>query len=307
MSSHTHDHSHPHEHGHDHHHDHATGTSDARLKAAFAITALFMVVEVIGGIYSGSLALIADAGHMLTDAGALGLALYAAAVSRRPADALRTYGYGRARVLAAFVNGILVLGVAVWIAIEAVRRVAQPLPILAGTMLVVASAGLAVNVIAYFILSGGRDLNTRAALIHVIGDLLASVAAIAAALIILATGWVLADPLLSVVVAILIFRSGWLISRESAHALLEGSAMSFDTQRIVDVVRAAVPAVRDVHHVHSWTVGPDQPHVTLHVRVQAGTSPDQVILSVSQALAAGVGVSHVTVQVEFDECGDPSH
>ena len=204
----------------DHDHDHATG---ARLRWALVLTSVFMVLEVAAGFWSGSLALLADAGHMLTDSAALGLALFAVVVSRRPPDARRTYGYGRMRVLAAFINGLALLVIAAWIVIEAVRRLDSPVEILAGPMLAVAFAGFVVNVIVYLTLRGGTDLNTRGAMAHVLGDLLGSVAAIAAAAIILATGWTRADPLLSIVVAALIVRTGWHVTRESGHALLEGS------------------------------------------------------------------------------------
>lgn len=234
--------------------DHAVAASDTRLKWALGLTAGFMGLEVFAGLWSGSLALLADAGHMLTDAGSLALALYAAKASRRSPDLRRTYGYGRARVLAAFVNGLSLLLIAAWIAIEAVQRLREPIPILAGPMLGVALAGLAVNVVAYLILRGGSDLNSRGALAHVVGDLLGSVAAIGAAVVILTTGWIPADPLLSVAVAVLIVRTGWRITRESAHALLEGSPMGYDVDLVRESLLRTIPGLVDVHHVHAWTV-----------------------------------------------------
>lgn len=288
-------------------HDHAITASDARLKWALTLTAGFMGLEVVAGLWSGSLALLADAGHMLTDAGSLALALYAAKASRRSPDDRRTYGYGRARVLAAFVNGLSLLLIAAWIAIEAAQRLQEPVPILAGPMLGVALAGLGVNVLAYLILRGGSDLNSRGALAHVVGDLLGSVAAIGAAVIILTTGWSPADPLLSVVVAVLIVRTGWRITSESAHALLEGSPVGYDVDRVRKSLLRTIPGLLDAHHVHAWTVAADDIYVSLHVRASVGLSVDAVIADVREHLHAEFGARHVTVQVEFERCASPEH
>ena len=282
--------------------DHSIDAGDGRLRWALALTAGFMGVEVFAGLWSGSLALLADAGHMLTDAASLALALYAVAVSRREADASRTYGYGRARVLAAFVNGLSLLLIATWIMIEAMQRLRDPVQILAGPMLAVAFAGLLVNVGAYFLLRSGDDLNTRSALAHVIGDLLGSVAAIIAAGIILTTGWTPADPLLSVAVALLIIRTGWRITRDSAHMLLEGAPHGFDEAHIRDSIVNTVPGVLGVHHVHAWTVGPDESHMTLHVQVDETVEADAVIAVVGVHLSDNFSIHHVTVQVEYQGC-----
>lgn len=264
-------------------------------------------LQVVAGLWSGSLALLADAGHMLTDAGSLALALYAAKASRRRPDDRRTYGYGRARVLAAFVNGLSLLLIAAWIAIEAAQRLSEPVPILAGPMLAVAVAGLVVNILAYLVLRGGSDLNSRGALAHVVGDLLGSIAAIAAAGIILATGWTPADPLLSVAVAVLIVRTGWSITRESAHALLEGSPVGYEAGNVRTSLLAAVPGLVDVHHVHAWTVAADVVYFTLHVRVMEGLPADVVIAGVEKHLETEFGVRHVTVQVEYSPCAALEH
>lgn len=296
-------------HGHGGHegHDHGAAASDTRLRWTLVLVAGFMGVEVLAGLWSGSLALLADAGHMLTDAASLALALYAAATSRRTADERRTYGYGRARVLAAFVNGLSLLLIAAWIVVEAAQRLFEPVPILAGPMLAVAGGGLAINLISWWLLRGGSDLNTRGALAHVLGDLLGSVAAIAAAGIILATGWTPADPLLSVAVAALIVHTGWRITKESAHALLEGAPEQFDPELLKRSLRDAVPEVHDVHHVHAWTVASDAAFVTLHVRVAQATLPDAVTTAVKRHLAERFGYDHVTVQVECEDCVEPEH
>lgn len=297
------------DHGHGGHegHDHGVAASDARLRWTLVLIASFMGVEVIAGLWSGSLALLADAGHMLTDAASLALALYAAAASRRIADERRTYGYGRARVLAAFVNGLSLLLIAAWIAFEAAQRLFEPVAILAGPMLAVACGGLAVNLIAYWLLRGGSDLNARGAMAHVLGDLLGSVAAIVAAGIILATGWTPADPLLSVAVAALIVRTGWRITKESTHVLLEGIPDRFDVRQLKQSLMDAIPDVHDVHHVHAWTVAADAAFVTLHIRVAQTTLPDTITAAVRKHLAERFGYQHVTVQVECEDCGEAEH
>ena len=289
---------------HDHDHGHPTG---ARLRWALVLTTAFMVLEVVAGLFSGSLALLADAGHMLTDAAALALALIAVIVSRRPADERRTYGYGRMRVLAAFVNGLALFAIAGWIVIEAVHRLNAPVAILAGPMLAVALAGFAVNVIVYRILRGGTDINTRGALAHVLGDMLSSVAAMAAAAIILATGWTPADPLLSLVVAALIVRTGLRVTRESGHALLEGTPDDFDAMQVERSLLEAIPELHGVHHVHAWTVGADDSYVTLHVCAADSLGPDAAVARVQTHLAGRFGYHHVTVQVEYGACGDQAH
>jgi cobalt-zinc-cadmium efflux system protein len=289
---------------HDHNHDRATG---ARLRWALALTTTFMAIEVVAGLWSGSLALLADAGHMLTDSAALALALFAVVVSRRPADERRTYGYGRMRVLAAFVNGLGLLVIAAWIVVEAASRLRSPVTILAGPMLAVAVAGFVVNVIVYLVLRRGTDINTRGALAHVLGDLLGSVAAILAAAVILATGWTAADPLLSIVVAVLIVRTGWHVTREAGHALLEGTPPDFDAAKVERSLLDAIPELQSVHHVHAWTVGADDSYVTLHVCAIDTLGPDSAVARVQTHLADRFGYRHVTVQVEYGACLDVTH
>jgi len=196
-----------------------------RVQIALALTGTFMLVEVAGGILSGSLALLADAGHMLTDTMALALSAIAFRVSSRPADEKRSYGYQRFQILAAFVNGLSLLVIVGWILFEAVQRILSPSMVMGQTMLIVAAAGLVINIIVFFVLHGGdqENLNMRGAALHVLGDLLGSVAAITAALVILYTGWMPIDPILSIGVALLIFRSAWHLVKRSGHILLEGA------------------------------------------------------------------------------------
>ena len=265
-----------------------------------------MVAEVIGGLLSGSLALLADAGHMLTDTVSLFLAWLAARVAHKPADTLRSYGYHRVQILAAFSNGgffILLVG---WIGYEAVQRILNPLPVMGDIMLVIAGLGLIVNLLAFFILHGaaGRDLNIRAALLHVLGDLLGSVAAITAAVIILVTGWMPIDPILSVFVALLILRSAWMVVKESTHILLEGTPQHIDVEILQRAIVEAVPSVRDVHHVHVWSLTPEHPLLTLHVNVESDVDMTQVLQRVKQVLEDRFHIHHSTIQVESAHCVD---
>src|SRR5947207_2201880 len=209
------------------HHDHAAhghASNEQRVGWAALLTGAFMLVEAAGGVLAGSLALLADAGHMLTDAASLTLAWLAFRIARRPADWRRTYGFHRFQVLAAYSNGLALFFIAVAICYEAIHRVREPVEILAGPMLAVAVIGLLVNLAAFFVLHGAErgNLNVKGAMLHVLGDLLGSAAAIIAALVILATGWTPIDPLLSVLVAVLILRSAWVLVSASGHILLQG-------------------------------------------------------------------------------------
>ena len=265
-----------------------------------------MVVEVIGGVLSGSLALLADAAHMLIDTLALFLTWLAFGLGARPADQERTYGYHRFPILAAFANGVGMVFVVGWICVEAVQRMNEPVEILATPMLVVAVVGLMVNVAAAAILFGAdRDnLNVRGAFLHVMGDLLGSVAAIAAAVVIMMTGWVMIDPLLSFLVAALILRSTWFLIRDSGHILLEGTPVELDVREIgADLVRN-LDAVEDVHHVHAWSLAQDRSLLTLHARIREGVDSDDAIDAIHRRLAERFDVTHVTVQIEVEACVD---
>ena len=265
-----------------------------------------MVAEVIGGLLSGSLALLADAGHMLTDTVSLFLAWLAARVAHKPADTLRSYGYHRVQILAAFSNGVFFILIVGWIGYEAVQRILNPLPVMGDIMLVIAGLGLIVNLLAFLILhgAGGRDLNIRAALLHVLGDLLGSVAAITAAVIILLTGWMPIDPILSVFVALLILRSAWMVVKESTHILLEGTPQHIDVDILQRAIVEAVPCVRDVHHVHVWSLTPEHPLLTLHVNVDPDADSTQVLHRIKKVLEDRFHIHHTTIQVEPAHCVD---
>lgn len=287
---------------------HGSG-NQKRLSIALVLAGVFMGAELVAGLLSGSLALIADAGHMFTDAAALALAYAAIRVSARPADPRRSYGYDRFQVLAAFANGLSLLFIAVWIFAEGIARLLHPVEIMAGTMLLVAVGGLVINIIMFAVLHGGdRDnLNMSGAIAHVIGDLAASVAAIIAALVVKYLGWTPADPLLSMLVAGMILRSGWMISRQSAHVLLEGTPDDFDAARLTAELPQAIAGVCDVHHVHVWMLTPEKRVMTLHARLEPDADADRTTREIGAWLREKHGISHATVQVERGGCAEPHH
>jgi cobalt-zinc-cadmium efflux system protein len=265
-----------------------------------------MVAEVVGGLLSGSLALLADAGHMLTDFASLSLAWLGFRLTRQPADWRRTYGFDRFAVLVAFVNGVALFAIAAWIVVEAVQRLNEPITVLGAPMLWIAAAGLAVNVVSFLVLrSGDRDnLNIRAAVLHVIGDLLGSVAAVIAALVILSTGWTPIDPLLSIVVALIIVRSAWRVVADSGHILLEGSPPGVDSRTLRDHLRSTLPFVLDVHHVHAWSISQERPMVTLHASIATATDSSVAVREIKRELALHFRITHATIEIEYDACGD---
>jgi cobalt-zinc-cadmium efflux system protein len=291
-----------------HRHDHGKGANETSVGIAALLTGLFMVAEVVGGVLSGSLALIADAGHMLTDFASLSLAWIGFRLARRPADPKRSYGFGRFSVLVAFVNGIALLVIAGWIAVEAWMRLKAPVEVLGGWMFWIALGGLGVNVIAFLVLRRGdkSNLNIRAAALHVLGDLLGSVAAIAASVVIITTGWMPIDPILSVLVAVIILRSAWQVVRESSHILLEGTPPDVDVRAIGADLAAAIDGVEDVHHLHVWSITEERPMATLHARLRPGMDAGVAILAIKQRLKARFRIEHATVEVEYGaDCASP--
>jgi cobalt-zinc-cadmium efflux system protein len=291
-----------------HSHDRASHANERRVFRAMWLTGGFMLVELAGGIVSGSLALIADAAHMLTDAAALAIAWTAFRIGHRPADPQRSFGYHRAQVLAAFVNGAVLVVIVFAIAFEAARRLAEPAPVMGEAMLAVALAGLAVNAAAWLMLRGGHDnLNVRGAALHVAGDFLASFAAVAAAVVILATGWTPIDPILSLAVSALVLWSGWSLVRKSAHILLQGTPDWLDVEALRRDLAAAVPGVVDIHHVHVWSLTSEQPVLTLHAVIADAADADAVLAAVRSHLVERYGIGHTTIQVEREQCVDPTH
>ncbi len=294
------------DHNHSHGHAHGAGASERRIGYAALLTGVFMLAELAGGLVSGSLALIADAGHMLTDCAGLLLAWIGFRLARRPADWKRSYGYERFGILVAFANGLALFAIAIWIVVEAVHRINSPSAVLGGVMLWVALAGLAVNIFAFWLLQGGDhdNLNVRAAVLHVAGDLLGSIGAIVAAVVIIFTGWTPIDPILSVLVALLILGSAWRIVRESAHILLQGTPPGIDPIAIGAAIEATVPAVVSVHHIHVWSLNQERPIVTLHARVFNPSNPDTIVTEIKNVLRSQYGVDHATVELEYDACAD---
>lgn len=293
---------------HDHPEDaHSHGTpvdpgSERRVLIALCITAGFAVVEVIGGIFSGSLALLADAGHMASDSAALALALVAFRIGRRPADAEHSFGHQRFQVLASFTNGLALLAIAVWITIEAVLRLIDPVDVRPSTMLAIAVAGLAVNIASFLVLRSGnrRNLNLRGATLHVMGDLLGSIAAIVAALTIIFTGWIAADPALSLVVAAIITVSGARLTRESGNILLQGIPGNIDRQEMRNVLVDAVAGLADVHHIHIWSMSGQDRIATLHAVIEGGADSARLLADIRQALQERYGIDHATIEVEAE-------
>ena len=269
-----------------------------RLRFVLLLTAGFMVIEVVGGLVSGSLALLADAGHMLTDVGALGLTLLTAWIAQRPPDPSKTYGYLRWEILAALVNGASLFGIAAWVVFEAIERLGQPPTIKTGLFLAVATAGLLVNLGSLLLLRDHHkgSLNTRAAYLHILGDVLGSAGAIVAALVILFTGWTLADPIISIGIALLILVGAWRLVRESTDILLEAApahvSMSEVQQRMMEV-----PGVTAVHDLHVWTVTSGMIAMSGHAVVPNLEAHPGVLQEIRGALAR-LGIGHVTIQLE---------
>ena len=259
-----------------------------------------MIAEVIGGLVSGSLALLADAAHMLTDAGSLILAWIGFKLAERPADKSRSFGWARFKVLAAFVNGLTLIVLAGWIVVEAVQRLLEPQHVMGHLLLGVAVLGLLVNLIAFRVLHGGNqdDLNMRAAVWHVAGDLLGSIAAIAAALIILSTGWMPIDPILSVIVAIIIVIGGVRVVRSTAHILIEGVPPGLSTDDIRADLEAELPDALRVDHIHAWALNETMTLVTLDVEAKPGACVESLRQAVKSRLRKTFGIDHATVEIQ---------
>jgi cobalt-zinc-cadmium efflux system protein len=302
-----HDHSHHrgHKHSHrgDHDHDHGQRASERRLLVTLCILLTFTAIEALGGWFANSIALLAEAAHMLADTGSLFLAIVAIRASRRPADARHTYGSSRYQTLAAYTNGLTLLGLTAWVLAEAIRRLIAPPAVDGRLMLIVAVIGGAANLAAFITLSGASTLNERGARAHVLSDLLGSVAAAAAALLILKLGWRVTDPILSVLVSFLILRSGWRLTREAGHVLLQGAPQTLNPDGVArDLER--VPGVRDVHHLHVWSMTGEAPVVTLHAIVDSVADPQAVLQGILGRLRDHHAITHATIQLESIECLD---
>ncbi len=301
-----HDHGHGHDHDHDHdgHHHHAPKVSSANERAGlfgFLLTFGFMIVEGVGGLLSGSLALVADAGHMLTDSAALALAWAGFHFGRRNSDDRRTFGYMRFEILAGFVNAVALILLIVWIAYEAVMRLITPETVQAGPMMVIAVIGLLVNIGVFFMLRQGdqEHVNIRGALLHVLGDLLGSVAAIVAAIAIYFTGWMPIDPILSVLLSMIILKSAWTLLKNTLNILMEGVPGGIAMDDLTDALLREVDGLAAVEHVHVWSITSGQPLATMNVRLEEGAEPRAVVSSVKAVLHERFGIDHSTIEIDF--------
>ena len=288
------------------HHDHATGPEVAgnrrRLAWALALTATYMVAEIVGGLAANSLALLADAGHMFSDAAALALSLVAVMLAQRPATPQRTYGFHRAEILAALTNGAALLALSVLIAREAWERLSEPPDVHGGLMLAVACGGLTINLLNLMILSGGRhhNLNVRGAWLHVMADTLGSVGAISAGAVIYFFGWRWADPVASFVIAALVLYSAWGLVRETLDVLMEGVPKGISIDEVQAALRA-LPGVLDAHDLHVWSLTSGRNIATTHLVIEEDADHQRIIDAANRELVERFAISHATIQVEHDE------
>ena len=287
--------------GHVHARETAAARSRAVLGLTLALTCVFLVVEAVAGFWTGSLALLADAGHMLTDAAGLGLALFATWIAARPPTPAKTYGYYRAEILAALVNALLLLVVAGAILTEAWQRLRAPSAVLAGPMAVVAAAGLGVNVLCATLLHRGaaESLNVRAAYLEVLSDALSSLAALMAAGIMLTTGWTGADPIASALIALFIVPRTWGLLRQAVNVLLEGTPPHLELGQI-EAAMCAVPGVRRVHDLHVWTLTSGREAMSAHVVVDDVGQSERLLETLHAVLHARFGIDHTPVQLETE-------
>lgn len=285
---------------------HSHSSNERRMLWSAVLIGVFMLAELFGGLFSGSLALLADAGHMLTDFAAMVLAWFAFRLSRRPADWRRTYGFDRFQVMVAFVNGLTLIFITLWIFYEAVTRLFSPIPVMGGPVAAIATAGLLVNIVTFWILHGAdrENLNVRGAAFHVLGDLLGSGAALVAGGVIMLTGWTPIDPILSMFVGLLILRGAWRLVADSGHILLEGAPKEIDTREIAADLVAGIEGIEGVHHVHAWSITQERQMITLHARIAEGMPYDEAIAAIKARLKDRFGMAHATVEVERRACAD---
>jgi cobalt-zinc-cadmium efflux system protein len=283
------------------HRETATHRSRSRLLAVLLLSGGFMLVEAAGALWTGSLALAADAGHMLADTGALALALFAAWIAARPPTPAKTFGYYRVEILAALVNALILFGVAGWILLEAYQRILTPRPVLGGPMLVIAALGLGVNGISAWLLhqSAAASLNVRAAYLEVVTDALASVGVLVAAIVVMVTGWTVIDPLVSVGIAIVIVPRTWRLLTQAVNVLLEGTPAHLALGEI-EAAMVQVAGVRRIHDLHVWTLTSGREAMSAHVVVEDPRQSDRLLEALHAVLHARFGIDHTTIQLEKD-------
>ncbi|KZE39890.1 zinc transporter ZitB [Bhargavaea cecembensis] len=298
-----------HHHGHSHGHSHSHASSNKKaLFWAFVLITAFMAVEFIGGLLTNSLALLSDAGHMLSDSAALGLSFLAILLGARKATGEKSFGYRRFEILAAAVNGITLIVIAAVIMFEAVRRFMAPPEVQSTGMLVIAVIGLLINIAAAFILMrGGKDdnLNVRSALLHVIGDMLGSVGAITAAVLMILFGWWIADPIASIIVSILVLVSGWRVTKDAANVLMESAPDGINPEEVRKSLEE-LDGVNDVHDLHLWSITPDEPLLSCHMTINGQGDPDRILHNAHRILHDRYSIDHSTIQLETDGGGCPS-
>ncbi|WP_037352260.1 cation diffusion facilitator family transporter [Anaplasma marginale] len=283
-----------------------------RMALSIVVVAVAIAAEVIGGLASNSLALLSDAGHMLTDLVALTLSWLAYKFAVKESDACRSYGYHRFQVMAAFINGVSLFVVAILIVCESAKRFIYPVEVHWQIMLTVALLGLVANVTVFVILyrKDEHNLNIKSAVLHVLGDLLSSVAAVLSSIVIMLSGWQIVDPLLSVFASILMFYSAFKIVKSSGNILLEGKPENIDIEEVKDSILSNIPAVIDVHHVHLWSLTNNYPIMTMHVKVPTPLASNEahsaLLISIKRLLNEKFGIPHVTIEIECGECSDAS-
>lgn len=292
-----HHHHNEHSSGHSHHHHH---TSNKRILFwSFILIASFMVIEAIGGFLTNSLALLSDAGHMLSDAAALGLSLLAFKIGEKKATGNKSFGYKRFEIITAFINGITLIAISLYIFYEAIHRFTEP-PVVNGNMMIIAFIGLVVNIFVAWMLMRGdshENLNIRSALLHVFGDLLGSVGALIAGIFIILFGWNIADPIASVLVAILIIISGVRITKDSLHILMEGKPENVDVESMTSAL-FELNGVEDIHDVHVWSITSEFPSMSCHLVVQESVDRDYILNEANKIIKNQFHISHSTIQIE---------
>jgi len=294
-----------HDHSNGHAHDHTAGANARQLTIALALTGTFLIVEVIGGLVFNSLALLSDAAHMFTDAAALAIALLAIKIGQRPADEKRTFGYRRFEILAAAFNAVLLFVVAGYVLYEGIKRIVAPEPVGSIGMLIVAAAGLVINLISMRILSSGKDrsLNVKGAYLEVWADMLGSLGVLVAAVVITVTDWRWVDPIVAIAIGLWVLPRTWILLRDTTHILLEGAPRGV----ALSDVRAAIlatPGVASLHDLHVWVSGADQASCTVHVVLAENADADAVRQAVGDMLEERFDLHHTTVQTEIEPCGD---
>jgi cobalt-zinc-cadmium efflux system protein len=293
-----------HNHGNEHSHSghsHAHNANKKALTISFFLIAVFMIIEFVGGYLTNSLALISDAGHMLSDAVALGLSLSALIFGAKAATSSKTYGYKRFEILAALLNGIVLVLLSVLICKEAIERISEPPRVIGKGMMVISIIGLIINIVVAYILhsqgSTKENLNVRSAFLHVIGDLLGSIGAIVAAVVIRLFGWYIADPIASIIVSLLVLYSGWNVLKESVNILMEAKPSDIDSKKVISSLMS-IDGVEDIHDLHIWMITSDFSVMTVHLKVRGNIDRDMILEKAKRSINKEFGIKHATIQIE---------